>query len=170
LLFLTACCCLPCICNRGKLPQFSAYEEQLPAAAGDVTTAAAGTSGTEQQEQQELTNITTSDPTAGLQQGAQPPSQQQQQHPQHIQQQGSQQQQQQQQPADNGLPVLIGITNLYFIKMLPQWPNVVSVSKKEAVSRWGCCGSPFSTCSNKLQRYDFDSAPVCLVTCPFCCH
>uniref|UniRef100_A0A383W295 UDENN domain-containing protein n=1 Tax=Tetradesmus obliquus TaxID=3088 RepID=A0A383W295_TETOB len=134
--------------SRGKLPQFGAYQEQLPAAAQDVTTPA-GSTGTEQkqqqeqqqqsehqagtstQQQQELTN-TTCDPTAASQQGPQQPLQLRQ--AQQEQQQDPQQQQQQQQ-ADNGLPVLIGITNLYFIKMLPQWPNVVSVSKKEAVSR-----------------------------------
>jgi hypothetical protein len=128
-----------CVITRGKLPHFAAYEEQLPAAADDVTSAA--TAGSEQQQQQGgqaqlpeqqcqhqqamATSTSTCDPTA---QG----EQQQQQEPQVLQ----QQQQQQQQHAGNGLPVLIGITNLYFIKMLPQWPNVVSVSKKEAVSRW----------------------------------
>lgn len=40
---------------------------------------------------------------------------------------------QKQQQQHTGLPVLLGITNLYFIKMLPNWPNVVAVSKKEAV-------------------------------------
>ncbi|WIA40728.1 hypothetical protein OEZ86_004417 [Tetradesmus obliquus] len=38
--------------SRGKLPQFGAYQEQLPAAAQDVTTPA-GSTGTEQKQQQE---------------------------------------------------------------------------------------------------------------------
>jgi hypothetical protein len=125
-----------CLCTRGKLPQCAAYEEQLPAAASNVTTAA--TSGSDQQQaaqaqlieqqnqqQQEPAAASTSDPTAPHQTIGE---QQQRQQPQDV-------QQQQQQQVGNGLPVLIGITNLYFIKMLPQWPNVVSVSKKESVSR-----------------------------------
>jgi hypothetical protein len=131
-----------CLFTRGKLPQFAAYQEQQPAAADDVSTAATSGSGQQQQQeggqaqlteqqigqQQELATSSASDPRGAVtalqhQQGEQ-------------QQKQASNDVQQQQQAGNGLPVLIGITNLYFIKMLPQWPNVVSVSKKEAVSRW----------------------------------
>lgn len=33
-------------------------------------------------------------------------------------------------------PSLIGVTNLYFLKALPKWPNILSVGKKEQAGTW----------------------------------
>ena len=35
----------------------------------------------------------------------------------------------------NALPRLLGVTNLYFLKALPNWPNVLSTGKRTVLQR-----------------------------------
>ena len=35
----------------------------------------------------------------------------------------------------NALPRLLGVTNLYFLKALPSWPNVLSTGKRTVLQR-----------------------------------
>jgi len=116
----------------GQLPKRQRYhEEVLPVVEQQAV-----------QEPQQVQQPGVQDPERASQGGDVPqgPLQQQAADQQGLQQQEERPQQPEQQPKTSraaaavkqwNLPALIGITNLYFIKALPKWPNVVAVSKKE---------------------------------------
>jgi hypothetical protein len=123
-------------------------QQQQQQAASDAAAAAAGAGRAAKQpvepgeDQEEASHAEEVEAEEGQQQD---PDAQQQPH--------TSQQQHQQQLWELGLPVLLGLTNLYLLRALPQWRTVLSVGNKEAaMSRWVdrgrahtcccCCGGP----------------------------
>ncbi|GFR44311.1 hypothetical protein Agub_g5434, partial [Astrephomene gubernaculifera] len=43
-------------------------------------------------------------------------------------------------PEARDVPTLMGVTNLYFLRALPHWPNILSIGKREAAAGAGGCG------------------------------